>query len=73
METTPALDFWWRFAGMLALETLVIYLAPFLIIATAVKLLMKRRGADLSDVQAQAGPNRRARKLFLLGGWRSEE
>ncbi len=58
---------------MRALETLVIYLAPFLIIATAVKLLMKRRGVDLSDVQAQAGPNRRTRKLFLLGGWRSEE
>ena len=55
---------------MRALETLVIYLAPFLIIATAVKLLMKRRGVDLSDVQAQAGPTR---KLFLLGGWRREE
>ena len=58
---------------MRALETLVIYLAQFLIIATAVKLLMKRRGVDLSDVQAQAGPNRRTRKMFLLGGWRREE
>lgn len=58
---------------MRTLETLVIYLAPFLIIAAAVKLLMKRRGVDLSDVQAQAGPNRRTRKVFLLGGWRREE
>lgn len=58
---------------MRALETLVIYVAPFLIIGIAVKLLMKRKGVDLSDAQAQAGPNRRARKVFLLGGWRSEE
>jgi len=58
---------------MRALETLVIYVAPFLIIGIAVKLLMKRKGVDLSDVQAQAGPNRKTRKMFLLGGWRSEE
>jgi hypothetical protein len=56
-----------------ALETLVIYVAPFLIIGIAVKLLMKRKGVDLSDVQSQAGPNRRRRRVFLLGGWRSEE
>jgi hypothetical protein len=58
---------------MRALEVFVIYVAPFLIIGIAVKLLMKRRGVDLSDVQAQAGPKRRARKLFLLGAWRHEE
>jgi hypothetical protein len=59
---------------MRALETLVIYVTPFLIIGIAVKLLMKRRGVDLSDVQAQAGPkHRRARKVFLLGAWRDEE
>jgi hypothetical protein len=58
---------------MRALETFVIYVAPFLIIGIAAKLLMKRKGVDLSDVQAQAGPNRRARKVFLLGAWRSEE
>ena len=58
---------------MRALETFVIYVAPFLIIGIAVKLLMKRKGVDLSDVQAQAGPNRRARKVFLLGAWRNEE
>ena len=58
---------------MRALETFVIYVAPFLIIGIAAKLLMKRRSVDLSDVQAQAGPNRRARKVFLLGAWRNEE
>jgi len=35
--------------------------------------LMEQTGADLSDVQAQAGPNRRKRKVFLLGVWRDEE
>ena len=58
---------------MRALETFVIYVTPFLIIGIAAKLLMKRRGVDLSDVQDQAGPNRRARKVFLLGAWRNEE
>jgi hypothetical protein len=58
---------------MRALETFVLYVAPFLIVGIAAKLLMKRRGIDLSDVQAQAGPNRRPRKVFLLGAWRREE
>ena len=58
---------------MRALEAFVIYVAPFLIVGIAVKLLMKRRGVDLSDVQAQAGPKRRARKVFLLGAWRNEK
>jgi hypothetical protein len=56
-----------------ALGTLAVYVTPFLIIGIAVKLLMKRRGVDLSDVQAQARPNRKARKVFLLGAWRREE
>jgi hypothetical protein len=58
---------------MRALETLVIYVAPFFIIGIAARLLMKRRGVDLSDVQTQAGANRRARKVFLLGAWRDED
>ena len=58
---------------MRALEVFAIYVAPFLIVGIAVKLLMKRRGVDLSDVQAQAGPKRRARKVFLLGAWRNEK
>jgi hypothetical protein len=56
-----------------ALETLAIYLTPFLIIGIAVRLLMKRYGVDLTDVQEQAGRKRRARKVFLLGGWRTEK
>ena len=35
---------------MRALETFVIYVAPFLIIGIAAKLLMKRKAVDLSDV-----------------------
>jgi hypothetical protein len=56
-----------------ALETLAIYLVPFLVIGIIAKLLMKRKAVDLDDVQAQAGPNRRKRKVFLLGGWRTED
>jgi hypothetical protein len=52
---------------MRALQTIIIYVTPFLIIGIAVRLLMKRKGVDLSDVQAQAGPNRKARKVFSLG------
>ena len=58
---------------MRALETFVIYVTPFLVIGIAAKLLVKRKGVDLSDVQAQAGSNRRARKVFLLGALRNEE
>jgi hypothetical protein len=58
---------------MWALETLAIYLVPFLIIGVAIKLLMKRYGVDLTDVQKQAGTKRRPRKVFLLGGWRTED
>jgi len=37
---------------MRALETFAIYVTPFLlIIGIAAKLLMKRRGVDLSDIQ----------------------
>ena len=58
---------------MQALETFVIYITPFLIIGVAAKLLMKRRGIDLSDVQSQVGPNRKRRRVFLLGAWRNED
>ena len=57
---------------MRALEVFVIYVTPFLLIGIAARLLMKRWGVDLSDVQAQAEPNRKARKVFLLGAWRRE-
>jgi hypothetical protein len=49
-----------------------ITVVPFVIIGIAVKFLMKRKGVDLSDVQAQAGSDRRRRKVFLLGFWRDE-
>jgi len=58
---------------MWALETLAIYLTPFLIIGLAVRLLMKRFGVDLTEVHKQAGGKRRPRKVFLLGGWRTED
>ncbi|MEH2595018.1 hypothetical protein V1278_001931 [Bradyrhizobium sp. AZCC 1577] len=58
---------------MWALEVLAIYVTPFLLLGAAIKFLMKRYGVDLSDVQSQAGHNRRARKVFLLGGWRTEK
>jgi hypothetical protein len=58
---------------MQALEVLAIYVVPFLLLGLAIKLVMKRYAVDLTDVQKQAGPNRKARRVFLLGGWRTEK
>ncbi|MEH2590991.1 hypothetical protein V1273_004830 [Bradyrhizobium sp. AZCC 1721] len=58
---------------MSPLTTLAIYLGPFVVLGIVTSLLMKRRAVDLTDVQSQAGPNRRPRKVFLLGGWRTED
>lgn len=58
---------------MSALETLAIYVTPFLLVGIAIKLLMRRYSVDLADVQEQAGPKRKPRKVFLLGGWRTEK
>lgn len=58
---------------MKALETFAIYVTPFLILGLVAKLLLKRYVVDLDDVQAQAGPKRRPRKVFLLGSWRTEK
>lgn len=62
---------------MKALVTAIIYFGTFLTIGLVAKIViarwMDRSGADLSDVQEQAGPNRRPRQLFLLGAWRSED
>jgi hypothetical protein len=62
---------------MTALGVAVIYFGSFLAIGATAKLLvgrwMDRHGADLDDVQAQAGANRRKREVFLLGTWRWEE
>ncbi len=57
---------------MHALETLLIYLTPFLVVGIAARLMMKRHNVELSDIQQQAGANRRPRKVFLLGSWRRE-
>ncbi|MGY3606435.1 hypothetical protein [Bradyrhizobium sp. Leo121] len=57
---------------MRALEVFAIYVAPFVVIGIVAKVLMKRSSVDLTDVQAQAGANRRPRRVFLLGGWRNE-
>jgi hypothetical protein len=62
---------------MWALVVAGIYFGSFLAIGIIAKVtlgkLMQRSGADLSEVQAQAGANRRKRKVFLLGAWRDEE
>lgn len=58
---------------MKAVETFAIYVTPFLILGVLAKLLLRRYAVDLTDVQEQVGPKRRARKVFLLGGWRTEK
>jgi hypothetical protein len=61
---------------MHALVTAVIYFGSFLAIGLIAKLVvgqwMRRRNLDLSEVQAQAGPRRAKRRVFLLGFWRDE-
>jgi hypothetical protein len=58
---------------MRALEVFAIYVVPFLLIGFVIRLLVKRYVVDLPDVQSQAGSERRARKVFLLGAWRTEK
>jgi hypothetical protein len=58
---------------MKALETFAIYVTPFLILGAVATLLLKRYAVDLTDVQAQVGPKRRPRRVFLLGSWRTEK
>jgi hypothetical protein len=66
------LQSWWS-ATMKAIETLAIYLTPFLVLGMAAKLWPKQCDVDLTDVHSQAGPNRRPRKVFLLGSWLTEK
>jgi hypothetical protein len=49
-----------------------VYLTPFLLIGVAAKIWMKRKGVELSDVQAEGGAHRKRRPRFLLGIWRDE-
>jgi hypothetical protein len=55
-----------------ALLTLAVYLTPFLLIGVAAKIWMKRKGVELSDVQAEGSSHRKSRSRFLLGIWRDE-
>ena len=43
-----------------------------LLIGVAAKIWIKRKGVELSDVQAEGDPNRKRRARFLLGIWRAE-
>ncbi|HEY0852244.1 MAG TPA: hypothetical protein VGD96_20190 [Bradyrhizobium sp.] len=58
---------------MRAFEVFAIYVVPFLLLGFLIRLVMKRYAVDLTDVQSQAGSRRRARKVFLLGAWRTEK
>lgn len=61
---------------MWALFVATIYFGSFITIGIIARIVLDRlmasRGAELADVQAQAGPNRRRRMAFLLGAWREE-
>jgi hypothetical protein len=58
---------------MRALETLAIYVTPFLILGALARVFMKRHGIDLTEVHQQDDPRQRPRRRFLLGAWRSED
>jgi hypothetical protein len=62
---------------MRALLIALLYFGSFLAIGLIAKVMidkwMVRRSLDLADIQAQAGPNRRKRRVFLLGFWRDED
>jgi hypothetical protein len=59
-----------------ALATAIIYFGSFLAVGfvarRAIDKWMNRRDIDLAGIQAQAGPNRGKRRIFLLGFWRDE-
>ncbi len=59
---------------MRALVTAFIYFGSFLAIGLIAKLVVSRRmrSVELSEIQAQAGPRRGKRRVFLLGFWRNE-
>ena len=52
-----------------------LYFGSFLAVGLIGKLAADHfgRGTDLTDMQSQAGPNRRKHKAFLLGAWRNED
>lgn len=56
-----------------AVVVFLIYVVPFLALGLAGRWWIRQKGVDLEEVQAQAGSNRRRRRLFFLGFWRWEE
>lgn len=62
---------------MTALWTAIIYFGTFLVLGAVAKIALARwtqqHDVDLEGIQARAGPNRRKRRLFLLGAWRTED
>jgi len=71
LPKTPPGDSW------LALTNAVIYFGSVIAFGATARAvcgwLMRRYGVDLSDVHEQAGPDRKARDVFLLGAWRKEK
>jgi hypothetical protein len=62
--------------AMRALLVALLYFGSFLAIGLIAKLAVGRLTRDtgsLSDIQSQAGTNRRKLKAFLLGAWRNED
>ncbi len=65
----------WRYISrMRALYTAILYFGSFLTLGWLGRRLidnwMLHHGEDLSEVQAQAGEDRRKQPRFLLGVWR---
>ena len=60
---------------MRAFLVAALYFGSFLTIGLLAKLAADHfgRDTDLTDIQSQAGPNRRKNKGFLLGAWRNED
>lgn len=71
LPATPTGDPLW------ALTVAVIYFGSVIAFGAIARMvcarLMQHYGADLEDVQKQAGDNRRERDVFLLGFWRKEK
>jgi hypothetical protein len=61
---------------MQAFLVALLYFGSFIAIGLIMKLAVDRLTRDtgsLSDIQSQAGANRRKLKAFLLGAWRNED
>jgi hypothetical protein len=63
--------------GLWAITVAVIYFGSVIAFGAIARIvcarLMGRYGVELSDVQEQAGTNRRELDVFLLGAWRKEK